>query len=217
MSPAARTSATCGTSGFAPPHPPNGSVCAAITFKMLDLLGSFSYSSATSSTPLDESFNGLITRTNTRAFTGTGTAAANRISDVVDLEATLHLTQHLRLIEKFYFWAYRIPENGNFNEIDYSCAPPPCTLLTTPLTTPTPPGRTPTLTLSSFNQTWKRNQTELAWDISKKAGARIGFRYGDRVFNHFIDLSARRRRPFRVDGNKRRCSGSGHGLPIPCD
>ena len=47
--------------------------------------------------------------------------------------------------------------------------------------------RTPTIALSSFNQTWKRNQTELAWDISKKAGARIGYRYGDRDFNHFND------------------------------
>ena len=67
---------------------------------------------------MDESFNGLITRTNTRAFTGTGTASATRISDVLDLGATVHLTKHLRLIEKFYFWAYRIPENGNFNEVD---------------------------------------------------------------------------------------------------
>ena len=157
-------------------------------FKMLEVLGSFSYSSATSSTPLDESFGGLLTRTNTLAFTGNGTAAANRISDVVDLEATLHLTQHLRLIDKFYFWAYRIPQNGNFNELDYSCAAPPCTLLSTALTTPTTPGGTPTITLSSFNQTWTRNQAELAWDFSKKGGARIGYRYGDRNFNHFTDL-----------------------------
>ncbi|MGA8299594.1 MAG: hypothetical protein WB817_08915 [Terriglobales bacterium] len=153
-------------------------------FRKLEVLGSFSYSSATSSTPLDESFSGLITRTNTLAFAGTGTASANRISDVLDLEATYHLTSHLRLIEKFYFWAYRIPENGNFAENDYSCATPPCTLLSTPLTTPT---TTTTLTQSSFNQNWKRNQTELAWDISRKAGARIGYRYGDRDFNHFND------------------------------
>src|SRR6202167_206538 len=72
-------------------------------FKKLEVLGSFSYSAATSSTPLDESFGGLLTRTNTLAFTGSGAAAANRDSDVVDLGATLHLTQHLRLIEKFYF------------------------------------------------------------------------------------------------------------------
>ena len=154
----------------------------------LDLVASYSYSSATMTTPLDESFSGLLTRTNTLAFTGTGIGAANRISNVLDAEATLHLTQHLRLIEKFYFWAYRIPENGNFTEFDYSCAAPPCTLLNTPLTTPEVPGGTPTLATSSFNQTWKRNQTDLAWDISKKAGARIGFRYGDRAFDHFLDL-----------------------------
>jgi hypothetical protein len=156
-------------------------------FKRVDFVGSFSYSSAAMSTPLDENFAGLITRTNTLAFTGTGTAAANQISDVLDLEATAHLTPHLRLIEKFYFWAYRIPENGNFNELDYSCATPPCTLLSTPLTTPTVPGGTPTQIQSSFNQTWTRNQTELAWDVSKKMGARIGYRYGDREFNHFND------------------------------
>jgi hypothetical protein len=156
-------------------------------FKRLELLGSFSYSSATSSTPLDESFGGLITRTSTLAFTGTGTGAANRISDVADLEATLHLTQHLRLIEKFYFWAYRIPENGNFSEVDSDCINPKACTLLTPLSA-TMPTTIPTLQLSSFNQTWTRNQTELAWDFSTKAGARIGYRYGDREFNHFIDF-----------------------------
>jgi hypothetical protein len=155
--------------------------------RRLDLLASFSYSSADMSTPLQENFTGLITRTNTLAFTGTGTGSANRISNVLDVEATLHLTRHLRLIEKYYFWAYRIPQDVNFNELDYSCAAPPCTLLSTPLTTPTPPGGTQTTTLSSFNQTWKRNQTELAWDVSKKVGVRVGYRYGDRAFNHFND------------------------------
>src|ERR1700728_3848617 len=159
-------------------------------FQRVDLVASFSYSSATSSTPLDESFDGLITRTATRAFLGTGEADANRISDVLDLGATVHLTTHLRLIEKFYFWAYRIPQNGNFNEVDSDCPtttpPTPCTLLT-PLSA-TAPTAIPTVIQSSFNQTWTRNQTELAWDISKKAGARIGYRYGDREFNHFNDF-----------------------------
>ena len=157
-------------------------------FSRIDLVASFAYSGADSSTPLDESFNGLITRTNTLAFLGTGTATASRISDNLDVGATIHLTKHVRLIEKFYFWAYRIPENGNFNELDYSCALPPCTLLSAPLTTPSVPGGTSTLTQSSFNQTWKRNQTDLAWDISTKAGVRIGYRYGDRVFDHFNDF-----------------------------
>jgi hypothetical protein len=159
-------------------------------FRKLDVLGSVSYSSATSSTPLNESFSGLITRSSTLAFTGTGTAVAHRISDVVDFEATWHFTQHLRLIEKFYFWAYRIPQNGGFNEVDSDCPtttpPTPCTLLT-PLSVTTPT-TLPTAQQASFNQTWTRNQTELAWNFSKKAGARIGYRYGDRDFNHFNDF-----------------------------
>jgi hypothetical protein len=154
----------------------------------LDLVGSYSYSSAEMNTPLDENFAGLITRTHTLAFNGTGVADANRISNVLDLEATLHLNQHLRLVETFYFWAYRIPQNGNFTEIDSDCTvPATCTLLT-PLSATTPT-TIPTLTQSSFNQTWNRNETELAWDISKEAGARIGFRYGDRVFDLFNDYS----------------------------
>jgi hypothetical protein len=154
----------------------------------LELIASFSYSAADMSTPLDENFAGLITRTHTLAFNGTGTASANRISDVLDAEATLHLTQHLRLIEKFYFWAYRIPQNGNLTETDNDCTVTTnCTLLT-PLSATTPT-TTPNAILSSFNQTWKRSQTELAWDISKKVGAHIGYRYGDRDFNHFNDYA----------------------------
>jgi len=154
-------------------------------FPRVELVASYSYSSADMNTPLDESFNGLETRTNTRAFVGTGTAAARQISNVLDVGATVHLTKHLRLIEKFYFWAFRIPGNANFTEVDSVCTGM-CTLLT-PLSA-TAPAMTNTLTQSSFNQTWKKNQTEVAWDISKKVGTHIGFRYGDQVFNHFNDF-----------------------------
>ena len=156
------------------------------SIQRLELVASYSYSSAGMTTPLTENFAGLITRTSTLAFNGTGTANAKRISNVLDVEATLHLTQHLRLVEKFYFWGDRIPENGNFTEIDNNCTGA-CTLLT-PLSA-TAPTTINTLAQSSFNQTWKRNQTDLVWDISKKAGARGGFRYGDRVFNLFNDYS----------------------------
>src|ERR1017187_9207374 len=156
-------------------------------FQRVDLVASFSYSDAEMSTPLYESFGGLITRTSTLAFLGAGTADASRISDAADLGATVHLTKHLRLIEKFYFWAYRIPQNGNFSESDSDCInPKACTLLTS--LSATAPTIVPTLQQASFNQTWTRNQVELAWDISKKTGARIGYRYGDREFNHFNDF-----------------------------
>jgi len=161
-------------------------------FQRLDLTASFAYSDAEMSTPLYESFSGLITRTNTLAFLGTGTANASRISDTFDLGATLHLTPHLRLIEKLYLWAYRVPQAGNFSEVDSDCTAAlitakNCNLLT-PLTS-TVSSTTPTLAASSFNQTWKKSQTELAWDISKKAGARIGYRYGDRLFNLFNNFA----------------------------
>src|SRR5208282_4045575 len=123
----------------------------------LDLVASYSYSSASMNTPLDENFAGLIMRTHTLAFNGNGTVSANRTSNVLDAEATLHLTQHLRLIEKFYFWAYRIPQNVNLTEVDSDCTvAATCTLLT-PLSATTPT-TIPTAVLSSFNQTWKRNQ-----------------------------------------------------------
>jgi hypothetical protein len=157
-------------------------------FPRLELTASFAYSDAEMNTPLDEAFNGLLTRTSTRAFLGTGITDASRISDVLDLGATAHLAKHLRLIEKFYFWAYRIPQYGNFSEVDSDCINTKACTLLTPLSA-TAPTTTPSLTQSSFNQSLKRNQTELAWDISKKAGARIGFRYGVRVFNLFNNFS----------------------------
>lgn len=153
-------------------------------FSWLDLVGAYSYSDAEMTTPLTESFSGLITRTSTLAFLGTGVASASRISDNLDLGATIRITKHLRVIEKFYFWAFRIPQNGNFSEADSDCTNTKACTLLTPLSA-TAVTTTPTLTLSSFNQNWKRNQTELAWDLSAKFGARIGYRYGDQVFEQF--------------------------------
>ena len=126
----------------------------------LDLVASYSYSAASMNTPLTEAFDGLISRTFTRAFAGSGTASASRISNVTDLQATLYLNPHLRLIDKFYFWAYRIPENFTSSETDSNipgagtCLPPGCTLLV-PLSA-TVPDVTTLLTQSSFNQDWKK-------------------------------------------------------------
>ncbi len=158
-------------------------------FQRVDLVGSFSYSNADMSTPFDEDFSGLITRTATRAFSGAGAAAATRVSDVADAEATVHLNRYFRLVDRFYFWAFRIPQNGDFSETDSDCANPKACTLLTPLSA-TAPTITPTIAVSSFNQSLKRNQTELDWDISHKVGARIGYRYGDRVFDDFANFTA---------------------------
>jgi hypothetical protein len=111
-------------------------------FDRLELNGSYSYSAADMNATLEEYFNGLLSRTRTRQFTVTGPAKATRVSDVADLGATFRLTSHLRLVDTFRFWAFRIPESFNAAETDWvipgsgTCAAPTCSLLV-PLTSTT--------------------------------------------------------------------------------
>ena len=155
-------------------------------FERLNFSASYAYSSAHMNAPLDEFFNGLVSRSELRQSTDTGPAEAKRISNVADLGATFHFTKHLRLVETFRFWSYRIPQNFNLTETDWiipgvsSCAPPACSLLT-PISSTVPTVSTTSDQLS-FNQKWTRNQVDLIWDASKRFGGRVGFRYDDRAF-----------------------------------
>jgi hypothetical protein len=162
-------------------------------FQRIDLNASYAYSSADTTAPQNEFFNGLISRSRTRQTTVTGLGEANRITNVADVSATLHLTKHFRLVDTYRFWAYRIPETGNFVETDFnvpgsgSCSAPTCSLLT-PISSTTL-NVSDTLDQLSFNQNWWRNQTDLVWDASKHYGGRIGFRYGHRTFTHILGFS----------------------------
>ena len=161
----------------------------------LDLTASYSYSSADMTTPYDEFFNGLVSRTGERQFTITGPAAANVISNVAEIGATFRLTDHLHVTDNFYYWAYRSPGSFLSTETDWSipgitnanpCRPPACSLLVGVNTlTPTSADTSSAL---SFNQKLKRNQLELGWDVTRKFGARIGYRYGDHDFVHVLDF-----------------------------
>ena len=71
--------------------------------------------------PLNESFNGLIQRSDIRQETVTGPGHATHISNVADFSATLHLSEHFRLVDTFRFWAYRIPESFSSIETDWTC------------------------------------------------------------------------------------------------
>jgi hypothetical protein len=160
-------------------------------FERLDLSASYAYSSADMTAPLDEFFNGLVSRSETRQATDTGPAKAKRISNVVDLGATLHLAKHWRVVETFRFWSYRIPQSFDLTETDWivpggSCVLPACSLLT-PISSTVPSVSTEFDQLS-FNQNWTRNRTELMWDASKHFGGRIGFRYDDRTYTR-LDLT----------------------------
>ena len=81
---------------------------------------------------------------------------------------------HFRLVDTFRFWAYRISETFDSVETDWTCTDTSTCSLLTPIG-----GTTQSATISfmqlSFNQSWKRNQVDFAWDASKHFGSRIGF------------------------------------------
>jgi len=157
-------------------------------FQRLELTASYAYSSADMNAPLDELFNGLIQRSSIRQETVTGPGQATRISNVADFSATLHLSEHARLVNTFRWWSYRIPERFNSTETDWTCNDTTtCSLLTS--LSATTQSATTTADQLSFNQNWTRNQSDLVWDVSKHFGARIGFRYGDKVFHQILDFA----------------------------
>jgi hypothetical protein len=157
-------------------------------FQLLELTASYAYSSADMNAPLDELFNGLSQRSSIRQETVTGPGQATRISNVADFSAMVHLSEHIRLVDTFRFWGYRIPERFSSAETDWTCTDTTTCSLLTPLSATTQ-SVTTTADQLSFNQSWKRNQVDLVWDGSKHFGGRIGFRYGDKVFHHILDFT----------------------------
>jgi len=157
-------------------------------FQRLDLTASYAYSSADMNAPLNEFFNGLIQRSSIRQETVTGPGRATQISNVADFSATIHLSEHFRLVDTFRFWAYRIPQSFSSIETDWTCTNTSTCSLLTPISATTP-SATNTADQLSFNQSWKRNQVDFVWDASKHFGGRIGFRYGDQVFHRILDFT----------------------------
>ena len=155
----------------------------------LELNASFAYSSADMNAPLDELFNGLSQRSGVRQESVTGPGAARRISNVADFTATFHLSKHLKFVDTFRFWSYRIPESFTSTTTDWTCTDSATCSLVTPISGGTTTSVDTATDQVSFNQSWKRNEFDLVWDSGKHFGGRVGFRYGDRVFHHVLDFS----------------------------
>ena len=160
------------------------------SIKGLDLTATFSYSNAQMSSPVDEVFNGFISRSGERQISTTGsTARANWISVVADAGATYHIADKLRLVDRFRFRNYQIPglfdllQTSLFNA---STVAPPGSLLSPPVTYPgtlplhnaSSPADTLNDTYSRFlGQGTKENELELQYDINQYAGVNVGYRY----------------------------------------
>jgi hypothetical protein len=158
-------------------------------YQRLEFSASYAYSSADMNAPLDEFFNGLIQRSDIRQESVVGIGHASRVSNVADFTATLHLSEHFRLVDTFRYWAYRIPEAFSSSETDWTCTSLPNCSLITPISATTQ--GTPAITSDqlSFNQKLGRNEIDLIWDILKHVGARVGFRYGDQDFFRVNDFA----------------------------
>jgi hypothetical protein len=67
-----------------------------------------------------------------------------RVSNVADFSATLHLSEHIRVVDTFRFWDNRIPERFNSVETDRICTDTATCSLLTPLSDTTPQLSSPT-------------------------------------------------------------------------
>jgi hypothetical protein len=157
-------------------------------YGLVEISASYAYSSADMNAPLNEFFNGLSQRSGIRQETVTGPGHATQISNVADFSVTVHLSTHISVVDTFRYWAYRIPETFSSAETDWTCNPSVTCNLLTPLSATTA-ATTDAFDQVSFNQNWKRNETDLRWDGSKHFGGFVGFRYGDKVFLHVNDFT----------------------------
>jgi hypothetical protein len=158
-------------------------------FERMELSASYAYSSSDMKAPFNEFFNGLSSRSDLRQQNVAGPTRANSISNVADFTATFHINPHLRVVDTFRFWSYRIPESFNSVETDWECIDSGTCSLLTPINGGTTASATPASNFLSFNQNWKRNQVDLVWDASKHFGGHIGFRYGSKEFFHVVDFA----------------------------
>lgn len=168
-------------------------------FRAIDMSGRISYSGSESDRPnYVENFNGLISRSNGRAYQQTGPAKSRRINTTADYATTIHVSDRLRILDTFRFSNFRIPGTWVLSENDFFGA----TLLSTPQTynpATCPPPFTaaacpqhstssgPDVIQSSINnflgQDSKINTFELAYDFTKRISAHVGYRYQRRDIN----------------------------------
>ncbi|HUK26032.1 MAG TPA: hypothetical protein VLV49_15725 [Terriglobales bacterium] len=164
-------------------------------FRRMDISARGSYSS--DDTKVDnfaEDFNGLLTRTAQRVFDGTGLARDRRIVASVDFGVTFYITQKLRLSDSFRFSNFRIPGFSDQTTVSLfgagaaSLLSPTVSTSACPPTCPTHSSSSPadlaTDLFSHFlQQDAKYNTVEVEYDVTKRFGGHLGYRYTAREVN----------------------------------
>ena len=163
------------------------------SLKWLDFNGQYQYSHASSSTPLYESFSGLITRSNLLAFNTGGSKANSRWNtSSADGSATFHLNDRTRLVETFRYRNFSVA--GTFLDLASSSFPAAsagsATLLSSVATFPptillhsssSPADITNETTINMIGQRTLQNNFQLQYDISHYFGVSLGFNWANYI------------------------------------
>jgi hypothetical protein len=165
-------------------------------FPWMDLAGRFSYSKSENDLPAyDELFSGLITRTRQRSYTTTGSSSAERLSVTGDFAATIHVSDHFRIVDDFRYDNFRIPGAWLLNTsslfgatllstpnvFNPATCPPPFTAATCPQHNASSPADVVADAFSDFlRQERKVNTFELEYDFTRRINAFAGYRYESR-------------------------------------
>ena len=172
--------------------------------RRVDLTGSVSYTSGELKMPgYAELFDGFG-RGNVRDSVTDNAVLVSRVAALADFAAVINVTDRFRIVEKFRFNNFRLPGTlASLNNDLYAA-----NLLTTPnvfspATCPAPytAATCPQHTSSSgadatvethgsfFKQDEKTNTVQLQYDVTRKFGARLGYRYDRRhIDSSFDDL-----------------------------
>ena len=161
----------------------------------VDFIGRFMYSNADANTPIAENFNGLDSRAATRVSTTNGTAAHSTwVTEEADAGLTIRMTSHLRFVDTFRFYAFRIPGElylfqNNFFNLGTVTAPNILLPIAIPPAVPFHSTSSAADVVNDFyhrfvQQRIKSNESDLQIDFSKHFGVRAGFLYKNIFDSH---------------------------------
>ena len=166
-------------------------------FRKVDLTGTLSYTSGDLTIPNStEFFDGLITRNRTRNSNETADVVAHHVSVAADAGMVLHVTDRLRIVDRFRFLNFRLPGARDYvtgvlfgatllstpNVFAPATCPPPYTAATCPQHNASS-GADLTVghTVNFLKQDSKSNTAELQYDFTRKFSGRVGYRYQRRT------------------------------------
>ncbi len=159
------------------------------SLKWLDFNGQYQYSHASMTTPFDETFGGLVSRSGTLGSSTAGsTANAKWNSSSADVSAVIHISDKLRLVDTFRFRNFSVSgtyldlEANYFNALSQGSASLLNSIAFFPGSILSHTSSSPADLINEFNvsmlgQNTKENDFQVQYDITPSLGVRGGFNW----------------------------------------